>query len=96
MNLVRGDLFTLTAATHDDAELGLAADDRPGDRRAEARVVHSFFRVRTQIEHVVTTLFEVTGELALQTESGMVGAEGDLHALILVRAAALKAFSRSR
>ena len=76
-HLVGRDLLALAAATDDDADLGAAVTDRPGHGGTDRRVVDGRRGIGAVVEHVVPGLPQHAGEVRLEVEPGVIGADGD-------------------
>ena len=72
VHLVRSELFALTTAPDDDADVGVAIPNRPRDGRTDRGVVDRLGAVRALIDDVDAGALEHLDEVLLQQETGVV------------------------
>ena len=79
VHLVGRDLLALAAAAEHDAHVGVAAHDRPRDRRAERRVVDRLGAVGAEIVDRVAPLCQHADEVLLERVARVVAADRNAH-----------------
>src|SRR5262249_29985007 len=78
-DLVRSELFALSAPTNDDPAICEPVDDRAADAGADGRVIDRFFAVRTVILDIVTQAADGFDQVLLQREPRVIRTDRDAH-----------------
>lgn len=78
-DLVRRDLFALSAAAEHDAAVRASFGDRAADRDADRRIVDRRLAVRAVVVHAVAESRERLAQMFFQQESRVIGADSHSH-----------------
>jgi hypothetical protein len=75
MHFVRGQLFALSAATKNDAEVGFSIAYETAHSCTDGWVINTLGGVSTEIFHIVTLIRQHRNEVLLQGVPGVVGSD---------------------
>ena len=78
-HLVRGHRDAEARSADQDAALGLSRRNRLADRVAKLRIIDRRRVVRAEIEYLVSSIAQDLRDVIFVFETGVIGAEGDLH-----------------
>lgn len=84
-NLVGRDGFAVAASTQNDSPFTLAVRDRQGGRADEIGIIHRHGAVRPEIANVMSAPDQPRPDGLLVFEPGMIGSDGDFHAVTMMR-----------